>query len=135
MKRSFKVEVNGKVYVVEVEEIGGGRPKASPTPASTVPQPPANAPKPASTEPQMPSPKDAPVRSSGAGAVKAPLSGVVISVKRKAGESVKAGDVLVVLEAMKMENEVCAPVSGVVKTIAVSGRQNVAKGDLLVEIV
>lgn len=135
MKRSFKVEVNGKVYVVEVEEIGGGRPNFSPTPASTVPQPPANAPKPVSTEPQMPSPKDVPVSPSGAGAVKAPLSGVVISVKRKAGESVKAGDLLVVLEAMKMENEVCAPVSGVVKTIAVSGKQKVAKGDLLVEIV
>lgn len=62
------------------------------------------------------------------------MSGVVLSVKRSVGESVKAGDVLLILETMKMENEVYAPTSGIIKKIAVTDKQKVNQGDLLVEI-
>ena len=64
--------------------------------------------------------------------VNAPMPGVVLSVKVTVGQSVKKGDVLLVLEAMKMENEIVAPADGVVATIAVNKGVNVKTGDLLV---
>ena len=133
LKRSFKVEVDGQTYVVEVEELGEGKPKPLSTP-STVSRPPETVARPARTEAPKPPPKEVPSGPAGRGVVKAPLSGVVLSVKRSAGESVKAGDVLLILETMKMENEVYAPTSGTIKKIAVSDKQNVSQGDLLVEI-
>ena len=66
--------------------------------------------------------------------VPAPLPGNVFAIKVKEGDAVKAGDVLVIIEAMKMENEVCAPSDGVVKQIAVSKGALVATGDTLVVI-
>jgi glutaconyl-CoA decarboxylase len=66
--------------------------------------------------------------------VDAPLPGNIFAIKVKEGDAVKAGDVLIVIEAMKMENEVCAPSDGVVKQIAVTKGQLVATGDTLVVI-
>ncbi len=134
LKRSFKVEVDGKTYVVEVEELGEGKPKPLSTPTSTVSRPPATVAKPARTEAPKSPPKEVPSSPAGRGVVKAPLSGVVLSVKRSVGETVKAGDVLLILETMKMENEIYAPTSGIIKKIAVSEKQSVNQGDLLVEI-
>ena len=134
LKRSFKVDVEGKTYVVEVEELGEAKPKPLSTPTSTVSRPSATVARPTRTEAPPPPPKDVPFSPAGPGLVKAPLTGVVLSVKRSVGESVKAGDVLLILEAMKMENEVYAPTSGIIKKIAVSEKQSVKQGDLLVEI-
>ena len=64
----------------------------------------------------------------------APLPGNIFAIKVKQGDAVKAGDVLIVIEAMKMENEVCAPSDGTVKQIAVTKGQMVATGDTLVVI-
>ena len=66
--------------------------------------------------------------------MEAPLPGNIFAIKVKEGDAVKAGDVLIVIEAMKMENEVCAPSDGVVKQIAVSKGAMVATGDTLVVI-
>ena len=64
--------------------------------------------------------------------VNAPMPGVILNIKVSVGQKVKKGDILLVLEAMKMENEVVAPEDGVVETIAVNKGANVKTGDLLV---
>lgn len=66
--------------------------------------------------------------------VNAPLPGNVLTIKVAAGQAVKSGEVLMLIEAMKMENEVCAPCDGVVKQVAVAKGQVVATGDLLIVI-
>ena len=71
------------------------------------------------------------VDAAGAVAVKAPMPGNILDVKVAAGASVKAGDVLVILEAMKMENEIFAPCDGTVSSVAVSKGAAVNPGDVL----
>jgi biotin carboxyl carrier protein len=66
--------------------------------------------------------------------VKAPIVGKIVKVYFKAGDSVQKGDVLLTLEAMKMENEIYAPISGVIKEIAVSSDMEVDQDDPLVTI-
>ena len=68
------------------------------------------------------------------GAVKAPLPGSILEIQVKEGESVKAGNVLLILEAMKMENEIVAPIDGVIKSIYVKAGDTVNTNDLLVSI-
>ena len=110
--RKYNVNVNGTAYEVTVEEDKGGAapaPVADPAPAA------APAPAPA------PAPAAAPA---GAGEqITAPMPGTILDVKVQAGQSVKKGDVLVILEAMKMENEICAPSDGKITGV------NVRKGD------
>ena len=112
---------DGKTYVVEVEELGEGKPKSPSTATSTVSRPPATVARPARTEAPTPIAKEVPIGPAGPGIVRAPLSGTVLSVKRSVGESVKAGDVLLILETMKMENEIYSPTSGIIKKIACVG--------------
>jgi glutaconyl-CoA decarboxylase len=64
--------------------------------------------------------------------VTAPMLGTILSVKVKPGDEVKAGDVLLILEAMKMENEIVSPRDGTVKEVKVSGDQSVKAGDVLI---
>ncbi len=112
--RKFNVNVNGKIYVVEIEETGAAAPLTqAPAPA------PQEAPAPA-----------APVQG-GAVNVEAPMPGTILDVKVQVGATVKAGDVLCILEAMKMENEILAPQNGTVKSIVTKGT-TVNTGDVLV---
>ena len=100
----YNITVNGVAYSVSVEETAAGAaPVAAPAApaAPKAPAAPAAAPKAA-----------APAGAAGAVAVKAPMPGNILDVKVAAGASVKAGDVLVILEAMKMENEIVAPQDG-----------------------
>ena len=97
----YNITVNGVAYSVSVEETAAG---AAPVAAAPVAAP--VAPKAA--------PAAAPKAAAGAVTVKAPMPGNILDVKVAAGASVKAGDVLVILEAMKMENEIVAPQDGTV---------------------
>ena len=91
----------------------------------------AVAPKAAPAPAAAPAPKAAPV-AAGAETVAAPMPGNILSVNVAAGQSVKSGDVMLILEAMKMENEILAPRDGVVAQVAVTKGATVNTGDTLV---
>ncbi len=121
--RKFNITVNGTTYEVEVEEVTG-----TATPAVK----PASAPKAASA-----APKAAPASQTGsAGAVKitAPMPGSIMKVSVSVGQTVKKGDIVCILEAMKMENEIFAPQDGTVASVNVSQGATVNSGDLLVSL-
>ena len=129
----YKVTLNGRTYEVEVEAgkailldeytaVAGApatAPVAAPAPVATP------APAPAAT----PAPAAAPVAGE---AVNAPMPGTILKVNVTAGQAVKEGDVLCVLEAMKMENEILAPKAGTVAQVAVAKGASVNTGDVLV---
>ena len=119
----YNITVNGVAYSVSVEETAAGAAPVAAAPAAPV------APKAAPAA----APKAA---AGGAGAVtvKAPMPGNILDVKVAAGASVKAGDVLVILEAMKMENEIVAPQDGTVASINVNKGDTVNSGDVLVSM-
>lgn len=122
--KTYNITINGVTYAVEVEEVAAG----------TAPAAPVAAPKAAPVA--APAPKAAPKAAGAAGAVsvKAPMPGTIVKVNVKAGDAVKKGDVLVVLEAMKMENDVCAPADGVVASVEVAAGASVATDALLVSL-
>ncbi|MEF9864328.1 MAG: biotin/lipoyl-containing protein [Christensenellaceae bacterium] len=126
--RKFIINVNGNSYDVEVEEVGAGAPVVM----APIVQPaaPAAAPAPA------PAPVAAPAAPIAAGdeQVTSPMPGTILRVDVAVGQSVKAGDILVILEAMKMENEIMAPCDGTIKTVGVAKGANVNTGDLLAVI-
>ena len=125
--RRFNVTVNGVSYDVVVEEIGAGAqaPAAAPVAAPTV-----AAPAPAAA----PAPKAAPAGNAGAVAVKAPMPGTILKVNVTVGASVKKGDVLCVLEAMKMENDICAPQDGTVASVNVQKGASVQTEEVLITL-
>ena len=127
--RKFNVTVNGVVYEVEVEEVGASAPVAAPAAPVAAPVA-AAAPAPAAA------PKAAPVASGKAGsvAIKAPMPGTILKINAKVGDSVKKGDVVCVLEAMKMENDICAPEDGVVASVEVSQGASVATDAVLITL-
>ena len=120
----YNITVNGVAYSVSVEETAAGAAPVAAAPAAPkAPAAPAAAPKAA-----------APAGAAGAVSVKAPMPGNILDVKVAAGASVKAGDVLVILEAMKMENEIVAPQNGTVASINVNKGDTVNSGDVLVSM-
>ena len=134
--KQYNITVNGVTYQVEVEEVGGSAapaPKAAPAPAAApaAPAPAAAAPK-AAPAPAPAAPAAAP--SAGARRVESPMPGTVLDIKVAAGQAVSAGDVLLILEAMKMENEICADAPGTVDVVAVTKGAAVNTGDLLVSL-
>ena len=124
--KKFNVTVNGTVYEVEVNEVGGAAPAAAPKAA------PAAAPAPKAAPAAAPAPKAAAPVAAGAATVKCPMPGKILSVAVSAGTAVKKGDLLLVLEAMKMQNEIYAPQDGTVSDVRVSANQTGATGDILV---
>ena len=129
----YKITLKGTTYEVEVEK-GEAMILDEYEAKSPVPPAPAAA-APVAAAPVAAAPAAAAPAAVAAGTpVTSPLPGNIFAIKVKEGDAVKAGDVLIVIEAMKMENEVCAPSDGVVKQIAVSKGAMVATGDTLVVI-
>ena len=118
--KNYRITVNGTAYDVAVEEVSGGSaPAAAPAPKAA----PAAAPAPA--------PKAQAGGAAGSVVVAAPMPGKILNIKSSVGASVKKGDVILVLEAMKMENEVVAPEDGTVASINVAAGDSVEAGDTL----
>ena len=122
--RKFNITVNGKTYEVDVEEVGGVQ--SAPVAAAPAAQA-APAPKAAPAAPKAAAP-------AGASTVNAPMPGTIVSVKVNVGDTVKNGDLVAVLEAMKMENEIFSGVDGKVVGISVSSGDSVNTGDVIVSI-
>ena len=121
--KKFNVTVNGTAYDVEVNEVKAAAPAAAPKAA------PAAAPKAAPAPAPAPAAAAAPA---GAETVKAPMPGKILSVAVSAGQAVKKGETLLILEAMKMQNEIAAPHDAVVAEVRVAANQTVSTGDDMV---
>lgn len=136
--KKFNVTVNGKTYAVEVEEVGAGQggftyqPVPQAAPQAPVQQAAAPQPQAAPAAP-APAPK-APSGPVSGETISAPMPGTILDIKVSEGQNVKAGDILLILEAMKMENEIVSPKDGVVNRIHTSKSSTVSTGDALVTI-
>lgn len=121
MKR-FNVTVNGKSYDVAVEEITDGSAPVitAPAPAPSAPAKPAPAP-------------SAPAKGEGE-SVSAPMSGTILDVKANIGDTVSKGQVIMVLEAMKMENDIVSPCDGKITSILVKKGDTVSPSDTLATV-
>lgn len=120
--KKYNITVNGNMYEVFVEEADGtvsAPVYAAPAPAAPVAAAPA-APK-----------AQAPAAAAGATKVTSPMPGAILEIKVSQGQSVKKGDVICVLEAMKMENDIPAPADGVVASVNIQKGASVNAGDLL----
>ncbi len=119
--KNYRITVNGTAYDVAVEELGAGVAPVAAAPVAAAPAAPA------------PKAAPAPTASGAAGGitVSSPMPGKILSVKASVGQAVKKGDVILVLEAMKMENEVVAPEDGTIATINVAANDSVEAGDTL----
>ena len=128
--KKYMIKLNGKVYEVEMEEITGEASAA--ISANQAAAPAAREAAPTAVEKETPAAPTAPV--AGAETVEAPMPGTIVSIAVKAGDQVKKGQVLLVLEAMKMENEIVASRDAKVVSVNVSKGDMVNPGDALVQI-
>ncbi len=128
--RQFNITVNGIGYQVSVEEVAAGA--AAPVVAAA----PVAAPAPVAAAPAPVAPAAAPAAASVEEGIKisSPMPGTILDVKCKDGDAVKKGDVLLILEAMKMENEIVAPSDGTIKQVVVAKGASVNSGDVMVVI-
>jgi len=128
MNKKYKIKVSGKVYEVEVEEMTSAStniPAQAPVTAQT-PQPVVVA------TPSAPPPVATPPPSSAQAEMTAPIPGSIFKIHASPGDSVKSGDLLLVIEAMKMENEITAEFDGTIADIPVKEGDNVSAGDVIV---
>lgn len=129
MLRKFKIKVDGQEYLVEMEEIGAVAPAAPAAPvAPVVPAAPAVEVSPA------PAPTPAAATPAGADAMPSPMPGNILRILVNVGDTVTENQPLMILEAMKMENEIVAAKAGVVAGIHVKECQVVNPGDALITI-
>ena len=110
--KKYRVTVNGTAYEIQLEELTGAAPAAAPAPAAAAAPAPAAAP-------------------AGGEQVTSPMPGTILDVKVAQGAAVKKGDVLMILEAMKMENEIMCPCDGTVASVNASKGAAVESGTLL----
>jgi len=129
----YTVMINNKEYEVEVERGKANILKTREISIQNTPAPSVAAARAPETAP-VPAAPAAPAVQGGAEAVKAPMPGTILDIKVSQGARVKEGEILIILEAMKMENEVLAPRDGVVTQLFVSKGSSVSTGDSLVSI-
>ncbi len=115
--KKYNVNVNGNLYEITLEVVEGEAIKAAPAPAAAPVAAPAAAP--------------AAPAAAGGETVTAPMPGNILAVNVTAGATVKKGDVLLVLEAMKMENEIMAPCDGTIASVNATKGSSVNSGDVL----
>lgn len=122
--KNYRITVNGNTYDVQVEELGKSAsvPAAAPAPAAT--PTPASAPAPVAT----------PAPAAEGTSVTSPMPGNILDIKVNVGDKVAANQVVVVLEAMKMENDIVTPAAGTVASINVTKGQAVNSGDVLITV-
>jgi len=122
---SARISVDGNIYDVNIKEFGmnGGKPVQSISTGGKTGT--------ASSAPKKPAATNATISGDG---IKAPMPGVVLSITVKEGERIKAGEHVLTIEAMKMENEIKAPYDGIVGKIHVSENDSVSEQELLVEL-
>ena len=111
--KNYRITVNGNVYDVEVEELGTGAATQTAAPKAAAP---------------------AAAGSEGAVKVNSPMPGKILSVKASVGQAVKRGEVIMILEAMKMENEIVAPSDGTIASINVNEGASVEAGSVLASL-
>lgn len=131
----YTVKVNGVAYQVEVEEVTNTAAAPAYTAPVAAPAPipaPAPAPAPAVAPPAAAAP--APAAPAGSEVIKAPMPGTIMEVTVQLGESVTRGQVLCILEAMKMENEIVAPRDGTVVAVSVAKGASVNAGDPMISL-
>ncbi|CZR07287.1 acetyl-CoA carboxylase biotin carboxyl carrier protein subunit [Trichococcus collinsii] len=129
MLRKFKIAIDGKEYLVEMEEIGGVQQPVQ-APVAAAPAAPVAAP----AEQAAPAPTAAPVSAASGDAMTSPMPGTILRLLVNIGDEVKENQPLMILEAMKMENEVVANHAGKVAGIHVNQGQVVNAGDALITI-
>ena len=118
--KNYTITVNGNVYNVTVEEGTSAAPAAAAAPAA-----------PAAPVKAAPAKKAAPAGKKGGVTIVAPMPGKILGVKANAGEQVKKGQVILILEAMKMENEIVAPQDGTLVSVDTSTGASVEAGAVL----
>lgn len=132
--RKFLINVNGNQYEVEVEEITSSETSTKPQVEYSQPAPKAERPAP---QPKQEAKAEAPKKvaaKAGQEVVKAPMPGTILSINVKEGDNVKKGQILLILEAMKMENEIVSPRDGKIAKVVVSKGSSVNTGDDMVII-
>jgi pyruvate carboxylase subunit B len=131
--RQFNVFIDGEYFQVDVDPLGGQPTVTAAAPAAAAPPAPAPAAAPARAA-AAPAPGASNGASARPGAVVAPMPGMVIEYRVKHGDTVELGDVLLILDAMKMENEIAADRAGTVSSIAHSNGASVESGDVLLVV-
>lgn len=119
--KKYNVNVNGKTYQIEIEEVENFDPKKAQTPSA--PAAPAAAPAPAQAPAAAPA--------AGGNTVSCPMPGTILDVRCSEGATVKKGDILFILEAMKMENEIMSPCDGTILSVNVTKGASVETGAVL----
>ena len=127
MIKKYNITVNGNSYEVEVEELGSEGVSVARERVAT-----QSTPRPQVSKPVVQ--KTQATQSTGTGSINAPMPGTINDVRVKAGDSVKKGQILLILEAMKMENEIMASCDGTISQVNISKGASVSSGDVLVTI-
>ena len=125
--KKYNITVNGNTYEVLVEEADASTPVTYSAPVAAPVAAPKAAPKAAAPAPKAPA-------SAGSVTATAPMPGTILDIKVSVGQAVKKGDVLCILEAMKMENDIPAPQDGTVASVNVTKGASVAAGDVIITL-